>query len=215
MAFKIQNLEGTLTKSGIAFQSHFAVSFTAPPIANKFKLGIPGTVLAGDLIFRCDQAEIPGRQVATAETRIYGPMRKIAYTQLFTDITISFICSHDLREKIFFDAWQEQIVGQVDNPAKRYDMAYYEDYTTDITIEQFDSAGNSMYGVTLFDALPTTVAPLPLNWATNEIHRVQISFAYHHWERVKSNKLQNLPSVKPGVNWAALRVMTPGAYEGH
>lgn len=61
-----------------------------------------------------------------------------------------------------------------------------------------DLDGTKIYGVQLLNAFPTTVNPLQLSWASDEIHRLQVGFRFDKWLNV--NDLQN--SVKPTADEA-------------
>tara|TARA_Y100000310_G_scaffold181344_1_gene181269 strand:+ start:199 stop:1029 length:831 start_codon:yes stop_codon:yes gene_type:complete len=196
MPFSIDEFNAELNRSAVAPQSHFVTTIVAPPKITDAQWGpsINSKALAEGVSFRCEQAEIPGRQVATTDTRIYGPIRKIAYTQTFTEVNMTFICSHDLREKVFFDKWQEVIVGMGNEEEDRYDVAYYNDYISQLQVQQYDVSNNVTYTVEYIDAFPVTVAPLTLSWGSSEIHKVQVTFAYHHWKRKRG---ENFTQLKP------------------
>ena len=115
--------------------------------------------------------------------RVYGPIRKIAYNQAISDVTLSFLCSESLVEKVFFDRWQEMIVGQQENGRDTYNVNYYDQYASFITIVQYNDTGENVYDCQLFEAYPVTVNNLPLNRGENDFHKLQVSFAYHHWKR--------------------------------
>lgn len=55
-----------------------------------------------------------------------------------------------------------------------------------------DVDGTKIYGVQLINAFPTTVNPLQLSWAADEIHRLQVGFRFDKWLNV--DDLQNLPT---------------------
>ena len=94
MAFKVQELLASLNKTGVAPASHFEVQINNPA-SNADK----------EMMFRADSAELPGRTMSTSEYRgTTGPIRKIAYASTYTDTTIGFLCSSDLREKKYFEA---------------------------------------------------------------------------------------------------------------
>ena len=87
MSFKPDELLATLNKNGVAKSSHFEVQITGPGTTEE----------ENDLMFRADACELPGRTISTSEYRIYGPIRKIAYASTYTDTTIGFLCSADLK----------------------------------------------------------------------------------------------------------------------
>ena len=97
MAFSINDFKSDINTKGLSKSSYYDV-FILPPVG---LTNNPTNVQ--HLSFRCFAAELPGRQVVTFPNRVYGPIRKIAYNQAISDVTLSFLCSESLVEKVFFD----------------------------------------------------------------------------------------------------------------
>tara|TARA_Y100000296_G_scaffold61728_1_gene71614 strand:- start:94 stop:696 length:603 start_codon:yes stop_codon:yes gene_type:complete len=183
MAFNINEFSSNINQYGVSKESFFDVDIVLPP-------GI--TVKPNDLdisrhlSLRCEAAEFPGLQVATADNKIYGPLQKIAYTGLYTDVGFSFIMSENMREKIFFEEWMESITGsQQPDLQNTFNIGYHNDYSTEITIRQFspiESFGKVVYTCKLYDAFPITMSPVTLNRAGTEVHRLSIMLTYRRWE---------------------------------
>ena len=56
---------------------------------------------------RCESISFPGRNLdTTPDTNIYGPTREIVNGFSFAEISGTFVCSSDMREKLFFETWQ-------------------------------------------------------------------------------------------------------------
>jgi hypothetical protein len=183
MTFNVQNIVGELSKSGTARSSHFEVQIT--------------TQINGDdnsLSYRCDSAEIPGRTLSTTETRFgnVGPVAKVAYGQIYTDVTLSFILSEDLREKEFFERWHGSVMDTGAFEKRRYavqsnskfNINYYRDYVGTIVIRQYGSAGDLRSIHTLNEAYPIILGALPLNWSEESIMRLSVTFAYRNYGTV-------------------------------
>ena len=178
MSFKPSELLATLNKNGVAKSSNFEVQITGP--------GSTGE--ENDLMFRADACELPGRTISTAEYRIYGPIRKIAYASTYTDTTIGFLCSADLKEKRYFEEWQDIIMhhsatkGMSAKHTKgRYETGYYEDYVRTIEIRQYDESGTKQSTHYLDEAYPIGIAPISMGWANSDLIRLQVTFAYHDY----------------------------------
>jgi hypothetical protein len=182
MAFNINEFRSEIGKGGIAKQSHFDL-FVGIPRDINFSPVQTGSALGRALAFRCETAELPGVSLATIDHRVYGPARKIAYGNIYTDMTLSFLCSHDLKEKVFFDRWIEEISGS-GQKSNTYDVKYLSQYKADQFIFQYDEKGNRQYAVQLIDAYPTLVSPLSLNRDSNELHKVSVTMTYHRWQRI-------------------------------
>ena len=149
-----------------------------PAPVNRYEVTIPGY---SNLTFLCEQAELPGKTILTVEDKLYGPVRKIGYGQMFIDTTMTFICTaKGWEEKEFFDTWQNQIVDP-----EMYDASYYEDYTTDISLTTYTEGNKSSYGIQFMEAFPLNVGAINLGWSqNNEYARLSVTFAYRKWEEL-------------------------------
>ena len=55
----------------------------------------------------CESISFPGRNIdTTTDTNIYGPSREIASGFSFAEVSATFRCSKDMREKRYFETWQ-------------------------------------------------------------------------------------------------------------
>lgn len=65
-----------------------------------------------------------------------------------------------------------------------------------------DVNGSKIYGVQLINAFPTTVNPLQLSWASDEIHRLQVGFRFDKWLNVNDLSSDKMETVTiAGDNW--------------
>ena len=202
MAFNINNFNSNLNEYGVAKASHFEVYFTFPEFLN-FDTKLVMDNFTPHFGFRCETAELPGQSVATTENRIYGPQRKIAYGNIYTDMNFTLLCSTTLREKVFFDNWINKIVGVGDRQTSTYDVSYLADYKSDVIIKQYDEVGNPSYTVKLIDAFPTIVSPLSLNHGSQEVHKVNVSMTYYRWEFDQVWEDKKMEPREPSHSWGA------------
>ena len=91
------------------FKSSFKTDLARP---NRFEVDIPVplTLLAyiqtsQNLKMRCENANLPGRTLATIEQKTYGPIEKYPYLNTYTDLDLTFIVDGDMNQKVFFDGW--------------------------------------------------------------------------------------------------------------
>lgn len=132
---------------------------------------------AKQLQMRCESAELPGRTFMTAERKMgSAPVQKMPYMGTYNDVSLTFIVSDDMNEKIFFDSWMEVI-----NPTTNFNFKYQADYAVDISINQYDVTNNVTYVSTLLNAYPVTVNQLDVNWASSDYHKLTVVFAYTYW----------------------------------
>ena len=130
---------------------------------------------------RCESISFPGRNLdTTPDTNIYGPTREIVNGFSFAEITGTFVCSSDMREKLFFETWQRLAF----NP-QTWSLGYYDDYVGSIDIHQLDEQDNKRYGVQLVECFPKTIAEQSLGYGQNDtLHRINFTFSYRYWKNL-------------------------------
>ena len=177
MTFSVQNILSSLAKSGTAKTSHFEVQITGPGDSS----------LERDMMYRIDEVEIPGRQMSTLEHRFdnIGPVSKVAYDSTYGELTLSVLLSEDMREKEFFELWQNNMVdtGAFEVSDGRYSQSrfgvkYYEDYVGTVTIRQFASSGELRSIHTMVECFPTAIGGIPMNWSGDETAKMNVTFSY-------------------------------------
>jgi hypothetical protein len=180
------------------FKSSFQKDLSRP---HKFDVNIPIPLTlipyiksAKSLAYRCENAQLPGRTFATAEQKTYGPIEKYPYLNTYSDIDMTFIVDDDMTQKIFFDAWLNYI-----NPLYNNNMRYKGDYSTVITVNQYDVTNQISYSVNLYDAYPISINQMDLDWSSDGYHKLNVTFAYTYWQ---NNSLQALGMelVDAGIN---------------
>jgi len=130
---------------------------------------------------RCESISFPGRNLdTTPDTNIYGPTREIVDGYSFANVSASFQCGTDMREKLYFETWQRLAYN-----VQTWAMQYYEDYVGSVQIFQLDENNIARYGVELVEAFPKTIAEQSLGYATtNEIHKISVTFSYRYWKNL-------------------------------
>lgn len=175
--FSPQAYRSIVSKYGdLAHPTHFAV---------RINLAAGYQALLQDLTFLCENAELPGRSFQTLDARTgAGPQYKTPYLTVYPDVTLTFVCRDFMSEKLFFDDWMEYI-----NPSQTFDYAWRNEYVASIDVFQYtpenmgNASGRPSYQLTLYEAYPVTVTPLPLNWADDGVHRLSIQFVYTLFRR--------------------------------
>jgi hypothetical protein len=135
------------------------------------------------LALQCESAELPGKTLATADVKIYGPTFKVPYQTQYTDTNLTFICTNDFYERKLFDRWMEAIMPS-DTNNLRFPKGQQSRYLTNIKIIQYDDFIKQIYAVELMDAFPVGVAPQTLSWSEDGFHRLSISFAYQRYRPI-------------------------------
>jgi hypothetical protein len=155
----------------VAKVSRFDVTIPVP-------LALRTTIDSRQLTFRCEKAEMPGRTFMTAEKKIgSAPVEKFPYQTTYNEMTLDFIVSDDMKEKIFFDSWMDLI-----NPTTDYNFQYKTNYSVDMSINQYDVTNKPTYTATLIEAFPMQINQLDLDWTSDNYHRLSVTFAYTNWQ---------------------------------
>jgi hypothetical protein len=160
-------------KTDLARPNRYDVFIPIPIVLAPFYLNT-----AKNLNMRCEATEMPGRTFATTERKIgSAPVQKVPYQTTYNDVSMTFIVSGDMSEKLFFDQWMEYI-----NPSSNYNFRYKADYSSDIAITQYDQQNNITYKAVLIDAYPLVVNQLDLDWTNDGYHKLTVVFAYTNWQ---------------------------------
>ena len=158
---------------------------------NRFDVAIPVPLTltpylssARSLVYRCENAQLPGRTFSTMEQKTYGPVEKYPYLSTYNDIDLTFIVDDDMSQKLFFDGWMNYI-----NPQYNNNFRYKGDYSTIITVNQYDVTNALTYSVNLYDAYPISMNQMDVSWSDEGFHKISVTFAYTYWQ---NNSLQSL-----------------------
>jgi|SRR5210317_1638051 hypothetical protein len=208
MAFNINEFSGELGKGGVAKASHFEVFITGPSDKKKSDAGgggfinklkakaisyVKDALFGGDgggsrsLTARIDAADIPGRNLMTADYKHknYGPIIKLPYGQVYSDVNLSIICSESLSEKKFFEEWQNQIVGTgydyKGNGLEKFNLGYYDDYVGVVEIRQYGMSGQLQAVHKLNGAYPISIAPISMSWQSEDIVRLNVTMSFRNY----------------------------------
>lgn len=182
MTFNIQNLVSSLNRTGVAKTSHFEVEITGP--------GDTGT--EREILYRADTAELPGRTITTTDYKFgnYGPLNKVPYGQLYSDITVGILASEDLREKEYFELWQEKMIntgafektGGYNQSGSYHNVNYFDDYVGVLTLRQYGSGGDLRSIHTFNECYPIIMQPVVLSWGEDAPIRLNVTFAYKNYK---------------------------------
>jgi hypothetical protein len=139
--------------------------------------------------FRCEKAELPGRTIATADDAGGGGTSlKLPYDVTYSDIQLSIICSEDMKERIFFENWIDQIVNPAgyDTSTVTYEpglVGFYDNYAKGISllVTQLNAEGKSLLIYELMDVYPIALTPMNATWEeVNSYQRFGVTLAYRY-----------------------------------
>ncbi|HIF36863.1 MAG TPA: hypothetical protein EYQ70_00330 [Marine Group III euryarchaeote] len=167
------------SQGGIAYNDKYMVTLNKPPAFDP-----PGGMqMRQNLSMLCDTATLPTKSLATFEKTIYGPVKAMPYRMTFTEASMSFIMTDGMKEKKYFDAWQNKIVDQ-----KNGNLGFFDDYVCDILIQKFGRTADNTdetptYAVKLLDAWPSIVSEIQLSHSGGtEAMKLPVTFQYKKWE---------------------------------
>ena len=182
-------------KGGFARPSRYEVILHPPAGTNANLVSSQIQEFRGDDTVRqtslaCENISFPGRNIDTTEdTNIYGPTRQIATGFSYAEVTATFRCSRDMREKRYLEAWNKLAY----NPTT-WSMQYYEDYVGSVQIFQLDDNDERTYGVELIEAYPKTIGAQTLDYSsTDQIHKLTVGFSYRWWKNISDEPKINEP----------------------
>lgn len=203
MTLNVNRMVASMNKSGVAKSSHFEVQVMGPPLGGNSQVRpsrLYDSSIERDIVYRAEAAEIPGRTMMTVDHRFknYGPSNKIPYGTIYGDVTITFLMSEDLREKEYFEIWQDNIMNtgtfieEFDRHSGGvpYNNRYFDDYTGTVVIRQYGEAGQLRSIHTLLEAYPIIVTPMNVSWQGDEILKLPVTFAYKHYKAVYNKQDQ-------------------------
>lgn len=175
------------------------------------KAGVDPISAFKQMQFRCEAAELPSRTFSAVTQKIYGPEYLIPIQTVYNKMNLTFICSDDMSERFIFESWMNYMsnatffpfpTGMSDvvdlfngkGPVVNYDFQYRNNYESFILITQYDVKNKPSYYVGLFHAFPIGINENPLSWnATDQYHRVTVTFAYTYYNSAVSIGGTGLP----------------------
>jgi len=156
----------------------------------------------------CYNIEMPSRNIDTKAFQTYGPKREVAYAYSFPgEVTASFYADKYLRQRTFFEMWQNSIMDQA-----THNMHFYDEYVGGIRIYQLGAFSGEAdrdrisYGVELFEAFPKTITAVPFDYGSEDIQKISITFSFRNWINLSLDQVKNytvgggftVPTVKQG-----------------
>jgi hypothetical protein len=190
----IKDFISEIKKGALARSNRYAISFTPPTNAQKAYIGgVEPATLRKTILF-CDQVQLPGLNLSTVQNRTFGEFRETPYEKLFDNITMSFYVDNDMKVKSLFDNW----MGSIQDPTTRT-FRYYDQYTTDMTIEVQDINDKTRYQVKLFECYPKTIGAIQMDYASKEVMKLSITMQYKYWTSEPKSLLPNNQTVSSGL----------------
>ena len=134
------------------------------------------------LTFRCENAEVPGKNITTNERKDYVVSSKHPNGLTFTDLTLTFICSSSMKERIFFDKWMEKIIGTGELKSEYYDK--FISPKIDVNLYTAESVGEGAMKSATFTyhkIFPIAISAQDVNWSNEDALKLTVGFSYEYW----------------------------------
>ena len=192
--FRASFNQGEEESTSIARNNTFQVLVMPPLIEDKKLIDDSQRGFA----FRIEAVELPGRALATTDVRTFGPIRKVPYgTPMYNEITLVVITNEALYERKVFHAWMDYIQKSTQREPgftlhHSGDINYYENLIGTVEIRVFDSLGGRPRArVTLHEAYPISIEPVPLSWSDNGTYmKHMVRICYHSYSEYYEEKRQ-------------------------
>lgn len=122
---------------------------------------------------------LPSRDVAEVVRKTEGEQRAIGFKHIQNNLEIQYYCNESLREKKFFEDWQD-IVYSRDGVS----TGYYDDYISRIEVIKLNASMTEKTAHYQFnEAYCSNVAEIGLN-NESDILKLGISFKFRNYERI-------------------------------
>lgn len=129
----------------------------------------------------CESCQLPTRDIYSTEYRDYGEPRQIGIRHQHGDLSVVYYSSEDLRERRFFEQWQDLIF----NPSSKQ-HSYYSNYISRMEISQYNQSWSKETAEYRFNEVyPTNVGVQELQSAEADLLRLTITFKYLNYERLR------------------------------
>jgi hypothetical protein len=186
----------------------------------------PGTLESNEIKenveLMCTGITFPHRDIATTNFVTYGPGRKMPYAYIYhSTIQASFMADKFLRQRAFFENWQNKMFD-----SETHNLKYYDSYVGQMDIyqlgqyreaenEKMSDSNRLTYGVRLHEVYPATVGEVQLQSLTDDIipMEIPITFAFRSWENLTLDAINfvgpgksvpDMPNIKPAKDYGII-----------
>ena len=140
------------------------------------------------LSIKCQSADLPGKTLNLEERKDYVTSSKHPIGVSFEELTLTFICSYNMKERKYFDAWMDLILGnkgEGDKLSNPYipKASYYDEYVSEkIIVNLYTGRGDMSCRFYFRKIFPTTLAKQEVSWMGEDVLKLTVSFSYEYWD---------------------------------
>jgi hypothetical protein len=161
--------------------TNFRSNFDGGARPNLFEVTITDFGVAGGQNFLVKGASLPASTVASIDVPFRGRIIKVAGDRTFEDWTVTFYNNNDFLIRGAFEDWMQQYLNtHVTNIGEPDQKDYYKN----MSVKQLNKADEVVAEYTIYDAFPTNVSAIDLNYDTGDtVEEFEVTFAYNYWKR--------------------------------
>lgn len=162
----IQEFKSNIDKYGTAYPSRFDITIIGQD-----------KELSEILSARCEAASIPGIQITTTNSKLYGglPDFSVPNGRKHDEVQLTFLETKDFKIKYYFEKWHKSITNM-----RNGQISYYDKINRDIIISMYSNESNvPTYTVKLIKAIPTRTELTTIDWSIHdEMYKLTVNIAY-------------------------------------
>lgn len=156
----------------------------------EIKLAFPsyvGGVEANEISLLAKAAALPSSDLGTIQVGHMGRFIKQPGDRIYQPWSVTIINDESLNLRRAFESWGDGMekyttAGGTPGPGTHrfnLDSANMNNYTTTVSVTQFDKNRRPIYNYQLKNAFPSLISDIPLAWdATDTIEEFQVTFEY-------------------------------------
>ncbi len=186
-SFNISNFIADIRTRGVVRSHSFMVNIVPPKILQDKWSD------TRNILIRCDSATLPAANFQMGELyrHGYGPQESSPHNVQFEPVNLTYILDAQAEIYTFWYTWMNGIMNfnrsknfnTADAKGKLpYEMAYKDDYATEIKILVYNESADAIIQTSLLEAFPMGLPEINLNWSsTDEIIRQNIPISYRDY----------------------------------
>ena len=174
MAFSVTEFKSNL-KQGGARPSLFKVELLYPS-------GVTSPPTRSEFLIR--GASIPASNIGTHEVFFHGKSIKVAGDRTFDTWDTTIINDEDFGLRNTIEEWMSLVSNhKLNNRDSNFGIAEGDnvDYKKDLTVTQFGKQGEKLKSYKFFNAFPTALSPITLDWGATEIEEFTCTWTYDYF----------------------------------
>jgi hypothetical protein len=127
--------------------------------------------------FMCEAAQLPASNIGTIVIPFRGRQLKVAGDRVFDSWTVTVINDVEMKVRNEMERWMNAIANHADAGGVQNPELYF----ADLKVDQFDRDESVVKTYTFKDAWPSSISPIELSYADDNIERFTIEWQYQYW----------------------------------